>query len=101
VQWNESGVTRNKNGKGTQEYGRNKWRMTGHCRRCDNGKYHINRRRGAGGEKPSGVSQAASDPNRIRYIWEDEIAPGEKPMLRRKIRARGKVALRKTIREET
>lgn len=97
---NESGIIKTRNGKRVEEFGRNRWRKTGHCRRCDNGQFHTYRRRGAGGERPSGVSLAASDPNRIPYIWEDEIAPGEKKTLRRRVRARGREEVRRIIRQE-
>jgi hypothetical protein len=84
----------------TEEWIRNGWRREGHCNRCDNGLFHTYRRRGAGGEHPSGVSLAAGDPARIPHIWEDEVAPGEKRVMRRQVRARGREIVRRIIREE-
>jgi len=98
--WNQNQVevVPRRNAGGVTVYVRNGWSRTGHCRRCDNGLLHTARRRGAGGEKPSGVILA----NRpVKYQWEDEIAPGEKPGLRRKVRHREKAAVRRLVIEES
>lgn len=85
---NQAGSVPARKGKGTEKYGPNYWSKTGHCRRCNNGEVHVYRRRGAGGEHPSGVILKRG--GGIRYMWEDEIAPGEKRYLRRQVRAREK-----------
>jgi hypothetical protein len=83
-------------GNGIEVWGRNFWLKTGHCRRCENGLGHTMRRRGAGGERSSGLLLQRPG----RYIWEDEIAPGEKPKLRRKVRHRENAAVRRLAAEE-
>jgi|SRR5277367_1156511 len=85
-----------RNGAGTETWGPNFWMKTGHCRRCDNGLGHTNRRRGAGGEKPTGTLLARPG----AHIYQDEIAPGEKVTLRRRVRYREKANVRQLIREE-
>jgi len=95
--WDKSHVIiPKKNGKGIEEYKGFWWRHTGHCRRCDNGKFHYWKREAG---KPSGVILQRG--GGIPHLYEDEIAPDEKPMLRRQLRARAKEDLRRVIREET
>ena len=89
-----SEVTRN--GAGTTTWGPNFWLKTGHCRRCDNGLGHTNRRRGAGGERPTGTLLARPG----AHFYEDEMVPGEKVKLRRRVRHRETVEVRRLVREE-
>jgi hypothetical protein len=87
-----AGVTvTKKNGAGVYVYGPNSWSATGHCRRCDNGGSHTLRRRGAGGEKSTGTLLQRPG----RHVYENEIAPGEKPSRRRRLRHAEKAAVRK------
>jgi hypothetical protein len=85
-----------RNGAGTETWGPNFWMKTGHCRRCENGLGHVMCRRGAGGEHPSGVILQRFG----KHVYEDEIAPGEKPGLRRRQRHQEKTAIRRLVREE-
>jgi hypothetical protein len=93
---NQTEVVPARNG-GTEVFTRNGWRKTGHCRRCDNGLFHTRRRRGAGGEKPTGTLLARPG----NHLYEDEIAPGEKSGLRRRVRHREKAAIRRLAVEES
>lgn len=77
-------------------YGRNTWHRTGHCRRCVNGLPHIIRRRGAGGERPTGLLLQRPG----AHVYEDEMAPGEKTVLRRIMRAREKHGVDIAVDEE-
>ena len=83
-------------GNGVEIWGRNFWLKDGHCRRCENGLGHIVRRRGAGGEKSTGLLLQRPG----NHLYEDELAPGEKVKVRRQVRHREKTATRRLIIEE-
>jgi hypothetical protein len=94
---NQVKVIPKKNGAGIITYGPNGfWMKTGHCRRCVNGLGHSNYRKGAGGEKSTGLLLQRPG----AHIYEDEIAPGEKKTLRRQVRMAEKEAIRREISEE-
>lgn len=93
---NQTVTEAKRNGAGTKTWGPNSWSKTGHCRRCDNGFGHTNHRRGAGGEQPTGTLLARPG----AHFYEDEMAPGEKVKLRRRVRHREAAEVRRLIREE-
>jgi hypothetical protein len=93
---NQIEVIPKKNGAGIIIYGRNFWLKTGHCRRCENGQGHLIHRRGAGGEKSTGLLLQRPG----AHIYENEIAPDEKKTLRRQVRMAEKEATRREISEE-
>jgi hypothetical protein len=85
-----------RNGFGAETWGPNFWCKTGHCRRCVNGLGHTSRRRGAGGEKATGLLLQRSG----AHLYEDELAPGEKRVLRRRVRHRERAEVRRLVTDE-
>jgi hypothetical protein len=93
---NQIKVIPKRSGNGVEVWGRNYWLKTGHCRRCENGLGHMPRRRGAGGEKSTGVAL-----QRQRKRWDDEIkSDGGKVKLHRQVRRAENAATRRMVEEE-
>jgi hypothetical protein len=91
---NQTEVIAKKNGAGIITYGPNGfWMKTGHCRRCVNGVGHPPQ----SGNGNTGLLLQRPG----RHIYQDELAPGEKPGLRRRVRRREKAAVRRLVIEES
>ena len=93
---NQIEVVSKRTGNGIEMFGRNFWLKDGHCRRCENGLGHTIRRRGAGGEKSTGLLLQRPG----NHLYEDELAPGEKPLMRRRVRHRENAEIRRLNVEE-
>jgi hypothetical protein len=93
---NQIEIRPKRTGSGVEVWGPNFWLKTGHCRRCENGLGHTDRRRGAGGEKSTGL--LLQRPGSHRY--EDELTPGEKVIERRRLRHAEKATVRRLVNEE-
>jgi hypothetical protein len=93
---NQTEVRPKRTGSGVEVWGPNFWLKTAHCRRCENGLGHTSHRRGAGGEKSTGLLLQRPG----AHMYEDEMAPGEKPKLRRRVRMAEREAIRRIIHEE-
>jgi hypothetical protein len=91
---NQYEVFPKRNGRGVIVYGPNGfWMKTGHCRRCVNGEGHSHQ---TGPKKSTGLLLQRPG----AHVYEDEIAPGEKAVLRRQARMADKEAVRRLIDEE-